>query len=73
LALDFDAVALGVVFVDFTSFFFADGLVRAVAIGLILREPAHADPYGFFLGLDFERAEIGFQDFAHGTRIKGKL
>ena len=64
-------MAFGVVLVDFAFFLGGDGFVGAVAEGLVLGEAAHANPDGFFLGLDFERAEIGFQDFAHERIVMG--
>ncbi len=67
------AMALGVVLVDFAFFLGGDALVGAVAVGLVFGQAAHANPDGFFLGLDFEGTEVGFEDFAHGCSLQGSL
>jgi len=61
----FPTMAFFIVLVDL-SFSFVPGLfVRAVAKRLVFGKPAHANPDGCLLRLDFERALGGFGNFAH--------
>ena len=57
-----------VVFVGLAVFFVSYFLVRAIAIRLVLRQSAHANPDRAFLRLDLERLFIGFDDSAHDVK-----
>jgi hypothetical protein len=55
----------GIVFVDLAIFLIPGGFVRSIAIGLIFRETAHANPNRFCLRLDLKRSLVRLYNSAH--------
>ena len=62
-------MAFGVVFVGLPVRFVGHFFVGAVAVGLVLGKPTHANPHRLFLRFDFERFVVGLQDFSHGEEV----